>query len=67
MAFDMGYILAKSWGVEYGSDEYKAKHKEMRKRWQDNPTKLTVTPCGPACEICRDNSYTCGCVIGGVT
>ncbi len=61
MSFNMGKLLAKSWGVEYDSEEYLILHKEMRNRHKENPTKFTMVPCGPACNACGDNSYTCGC------
>ena len=60
MSFNFGEILAKGWGVEYGSDEYKAKHKAMRKRNRETPVRFTIAPCGPPCDVCGDNSYTCG-------
>lgn len=61
MVFHMGKLLADSWSVEYGSEEYLAMHRAMRRRHKENPMKFTMSPSGPACEACGDSSYTCGC------
>lgn len=58
MVFNMGKLLARSWGVDYGGDEYNARMAGLRSKPRQP---VRIVPCGPPCQHCGDNSYACEC------
>lgn len=59
MVFNLRELMAKRWGVEVDSPEFRRRRAEQRERARH--TKIEIVPCGPACASCGDNSYACGC------
>ena len=58
MSFSLLPLLAESWGLDVNSDEFKRRLDDFRKMPKQP---LIMSPCGPPCDVCGDNSYECDC------